>query len=662
MGVVFKATQTALERTVALKAIAPQLAEDTSFRERFQRESHIAASIEHPNVIPVYAAGELDGTLYLIMRWVDGTDLRALRAAEGRLAPERAVGLLRPVASALAAAHRRGLVHRDIKPANVLIARADGVQEEHVYLTDFGIARRTKGDSLTRTGVLVGTIDYLAPERIEGGKGDASSDIYAFGCMLYETLTGHVPFDRPSDLLKMHAHLNDPVPRAGDEVPGVPPSLDAVIAKAMAKSPADRFASAGELESALEHALEEVETVAHQARERALRSERPTETVALPGPDTELATATLVEPPATSVLEPRTSTTVLHERRRSRVVLGVLLAAVIAVVAVGVVLLSSGGGSGHGGTPSPGTAANAAVATQALTPPAHLSGDPSVSAGSPASLTFTPTALTAQAGAAWVAGAGVIARVESGHVQPTRVDGTPNALALDSQGRVWFTDPGSGTASFLGSQRRFSVGADPVGIAITAHAAWVASTGASRVTRIDLDTLGSTPIPLPSPPVVIGEAYGRVFVASQDGSVRILKGNGQPDPIAAPSIPGVVGLAPAFGVWFLSADGTLNRVDPRSSVAVSGPSGQPQYREYRDQGNAGPSAVGPETVNESSASLWALSRTNKTLSEIAAHGPQITHTLAAIKFGAAPEQLAVGDGVVWVSVPSAKVLYPVSTG
>ena len=147
MGVVYRATQLALDRTVAVKAIAPALAQDDAYRERFQRESHLAASIDHPNVIPVYEAGEFDGTLYLIMRWVDGTDLRALVTDEGRLEPERAVRLLRPVASALAAAHRRGLVHRDVKPANVLIARGDGEDDEHVYLTDFGIARRTDSES-----------------------------------------------------------------------------------------------------------------------------------------------------------------------------------------------------------------------------------------------------------------------------------------------------------------------------------------------------------------------------------------------------------------------------------------------------------------------------------------------------------------------------------
>jgi serine/threonine protein kinase len=298
MGVVFAATQLALQRPVALKAIAPELAADEDYRERFQRESHLAASIDHPNVIPVYEAGELDGTLYLMMRWVEGTDLRTLLITSGRVSPGRAITLLRPVASALAAAHRRGLVHRDIKPANVMIARGDEEDDDdHVYLTDFGIARRVGGESLTRTGMFVGTVDYTAPERIIGGRGDAAADIYSLGCVLFETLTGHVPFDRPTDVSKIYAHVNDPIPSVREEVAGVPEQLDAIIAKAMAKRPQDRFGSAGELAAALGRALQELETA-----ERVAAAPPPPPAV----PDPELPTvraddaATRVKPAAPS--------------------------------------------------------------------------------------------------------------------------------------------------------------------------------------------------------------------------------------------------------------------------------------------------------------------------------------------------------------------------
>ena len=246
-GVVWRATQITLDRQVALKAISPELSESQEFRDRFQRESQLAASIDHPNVLPVYEAGEIDGTLYLIMRWVEGSDMRWRLREQGRLAPEHALRLLTPVAAALAAAHRRGLIHRDVKPPNVLISR-----DEHVYLTDFGIARMTTGDETrTQTGALIGTIDYTAPERFEGNHGDEASDIYAFGCMLYETLTGEVPFKRSSDVSKMYAHLKEPPPSVRDAVPAVPECVDEIVRTAMAKRPGERYRSTSALVDAL---------------------------------------------------------------------------------------------------------------------------------------------------------------------------------------------------------------------------------------------------------------------------------------------------------------------------------------------------------------------------------------------------------------------------
>src|SRR3954454_5039521 len=234
MGVVYKATQLALDRTVALKLIAPEVADDEDFRERFKRESRIAASIEHPNVIPVHEAGEVEGRLYIVMRYVDGTDLRELVAREGPLAPERAARIVAQVAEALDAAHARGLVHRDIKPANVLIARRG--ETDHVYLTDFGLTKHSSGESgLTKTGQWVGTLDYVAPEQIEGGAVDARTDVYALGAVLYQALTGRVPFERDTEVSKMWAHISDPPPSAVAKRPELPRALDAVIARAMAK-------------------------------------------------------------------------------------------------------------------------------------------------------------------------------------------------------------------------------------------------------------------------------------------------------------------------------------------------------------------------------------------------------------------------------------------
>ncbi len=273
MGVVYRATQLSLERMVALKAIAPELADDPTFRERFKRESRIAASIEHPNVIPVYEAGEGEGVLYLIMRYVEGTDLRALIDAEGRLSPERGTRIVAQVAAALAAAHRRDLIHRDVKPANVLID-ASG-ERDHAYLTDFGIARNAAATSaLTRTGSVIGTLDYLAPERIEDQRGDGRSDVYALGCVLFEALTGTLPYARDNDAAKMFAHLTAPVPSARALTPGVPEELDSLAMRAMAKDPAERFPTAGEMAQALTDTLPQ-RPVRPDAKPRRRRPPRP---------------------------------------------------------------------------------------------------------------------------------------------------------------------------------------------------------------------------------------------------------------------------------------------------------------------------------------------------------------------------------------------------
>jgi serine/threonine protein kinase len=246
MGVVYRAEQLRLGRRVALKLIAPELAEDPEFRERFERESRIAASIEHPNVIPVHEAGESDGVLFIVMRYVDGTDLRALLRDYGRLEPSRAAELVSQVAAALDAAHAYGLVHRDVKPANVLIALVGG--REHAYLTDFGLTKHLSSQGgMTKTGEVVGTIDYLAPEQIEGRPLDARTDVYALGCVLHQAVTGQVPYVRDSDVAKMYAHLSEPPPSPTGVVAGLPPELDEVIARGMAKNPETRYPSAGDL-------------------------------------------------------------------------------------------------------------------------------------------------------------------------------------------------------------------------------------------------------------------------------------------------------------------------------------------------------------------------------------------------------------------------------
>jgi serine/threonine-protein kinase len=255
MGVVFLATDLALDRPVALKLIAPDAALDPVFRARFEHECRAAASIDHPNAVEVFHAGEEAGVLYVTMRYVDGTDLGALLAAESALDPARAVGLVAQVADALDEAHKRGLVHRDVKPTNVLIAQRGG--GEHAFLTDFGLTKRSEGDSgLTKPGFAMGTADYMSPEQARGADVDGRADTYALGCVLFKSLTGVVPFDRGSDLEKMWAHLNDEPPSLLEARPDLPAALDEVVRRAMAKDRDDRYATSGEFGRAALAAVE----------------------------------------------------------------------------------------------------------------------------------------------------------------------------------------------------------------------------------------------------------------------------------------------------------------------------------------------------------------------------------------------------------------------
>jgi len=232
MAVVFRAVDERLGRTVALKVLAPGLAGDGEFRERFVRESRAAATVDHPHIIPVYGAGEADGILFLAMRYVPGGDLRSVLHQEGPLPPERAAFLLSPVASALDAAHGAGLVHRDVKPANVLVDRSPG-RPDHPYLSDFGLAKGAAGSAgitsaagLTGTGQFLGTADYAAPEQISGGRTYVQTDQYALACVAFTMLTGELPFARDQPMAVLWAHLSAPPPsvtaRRPDLSPGAP--------------------------------------------------------------------------------------------------------------------------------------------------------------------------------------------------------------------------------------------------------------------------------------------------------------------------------------------------------------------------------------------------------------------------------------------------------
>jgi predicted Ser/Thr protein kinase len=394
MGVVYLAEQPELGRKVAIKVIAPALASDPDYLQRFKRESRLAAAIEHPNAIPIYEAGVADeDTPYLVMRYVEGEDLSSLLRREGRLDTKRAAAIVDQIAGALDEAHARGLVHRDVKPANVIVESRRGT--EHAYLTDFGLTREMDASSgVTATGRWVGTIDYASPEQIKGRPVDARCDVYALGCVLFTTLTGRLPFERDEDVAKLYAHVSEPPPRASAVAPDVSRDVDGVITRAMAKDPDFRFPSAGDMgRAALAAATgtpvaEPEHTVATGEAAPATEPAPPPVTPAPTKPATPSAgepestveasaaqpTAPAGEPPAEPAAEPPTAAAAPSQpgrpsraggRRRLAALAAVL--AVGAVVAVAVVALSGGGGGdatsastgGGGGASGGGQSASA---------------------------------------------------------------------------------------------------------------------------------------------------------------------------------------------------------------------------------------------------------------------------------------------------------------
>ncbi|GHH14435.1 serine/threonine-protein kinase [Streptomyces lanatus] len=242
MAVVYRARDLRLDRTVALKLLAPELARNDTFRRRFTHESRTAAAIDHPHIVPVFEAGETDGVLYIAMRYVAGRDLRSLLDRQGPLPPGTALRIAAQVASALDAAHEHGLVHRDVKPGNILVARGtDSDHPEHVYLTDFGLTKKSLSlTGFTTVGQFVGTLDYVSPEQISGKPVDARCDVYGFACVVYECLAGHPPFRRDDDMALLWAHQFDEPPPLTEARPDLAPPVDAVFAQALAKSPDHR--------------------------------------------------------------------------------------------------------------------------------------------------------------------------------------------------------------------------------------------------------------------------------------------------------------------------------------------------------------------------------------------------------------------------------------
>jgi YVTN family beta-propeller protein len=592
MGIVYRATHLVLDHLVALKVISPALASDERFRRRFAEESRIAVSIRHPNVVPIHNAGEEDGLLYVTMDLVDGTDLRGVLRRQGTLDPRHAARIIADVASALDAAHERGLVHRDVKPANILIEAGD----EHVFLTDFGLARQVDANTgVTATGAFVGTLDYVAPEQIRGERVDARADVYALGCVLFELLTGNAPFAARDDkIAKMYAHLEEEPPSLRVLRPDLPGGLDLVLNRALAKDPADRFPSAGDLARAVDAAVEGEVTV---EAERSVGVGP-----AAPGPPEATTTAerglAATAPASTAAAEPAPTTTaepgpgVPRTARRSRLPLVLGAAAAVAVAVVIVIVVSGGGGDSPDRTTPAGS-------TKEASPPVT-----------------SPDATVEQ--------------------KAVTVGRLPVSVVHGQEG-IWATNRLSGTVSLVDGDPakeldQFETGSRPEGIAVGDGAIWVSLTPIDTVVRLDADTGAVTDR------VAVGDAPGGVAFA--DGAIWVA--NSASDTVSKidPSTRTVtrtiaVGDEPygiASGedaVWVTNrADGSVTRVTP--------------FNGHADR----PIAVGtnPKGIAVGAGAVWAANTDDDTVSQI------VNGTVAkTIDVGGSPRGVVFAFGSVWVS-------------
>ena len=546
MSVVYLANDPRLKRKVALKLLAPELAEDERFRERFLRESQLAASLDHPNVVPIYDAGDVDGLLYIAMRHVDGTDLKAQLRHEGPLEPKRALALVSQVGNALDAAHERGLVHRDVKPSNVLLTGRAG--KEHCYLADFGLSTSASDRSaVADPRQIVGTIDYVAPEQIRDDEVDGRADIYSLACLFYECLTGDVPFRRGSDVAVIYAHLEEAAPKASERKPKLTADLDAVLEKGMAKLPDERWATCGLLVGAARSALGDGAAVPVLPRRRrrslsigaavgATAAAAAAAALLLGGGGTSIARAdSLVridpdgalgagglaigaQPTAVTVcggsvwvtslsgkvseVDPKTLTA--HTIQVSGVPSDVAnvgdLAAVVSGPPEHVTMVDAGYGEISGIVRVPRAGASAtAVAFGRDVWIANPSGrrldllDPpytGVSGGVP--LPGTPRLVAAGEGAVWVVGAHMLWKVDPGSrriVASTRLRFAPQAVDAGSGG-VWLVDRAGDAVVRVDPatgdvKTRIRVGHGPAAVAVGPGSVWVANRDDGTVSRID---------------------------------------------------------------------------------------------------------------------------------------------------------------------------------
>jgi sugar lactone lactonase YvrE len=545
MGVVYQAEDTRLGRRVALKLLSSELADDDRFRERFVRESRLAASLDHPNIVPIYAAGEADGQLYVAMRYVDGTDLRALIASEGSIEPARAVALISQIGHALDAAHDRGLVHRDVKAANVLLPAEGG----HAYLTDFGLAKQSmSGSAMTGTGQLVGTVDYLAPEVIEGHPADAAADQYALACLLYECLTGTTPFRRPTEAATLWAHMQEAVPLLPTACADIAPP----IGRALAKSPSDRYPSCAAFLDDVRRRIAQPDTVP-AARPSARRIALGVGVLVAATAAAVLITAYVAgggdavsrraPPPDTLVaVDARTGaqlgTPIPVGRSPSRVVVSGRWVWVSSVAARTLTLVDAQTRRVRrrihlGVTPTdiaPGSSGSVWVAEGLTRQVVQVFPDPD-QAPRPLSLPGCcpgPATVAAGPGVVWVGDAGGVWRIDVDSRTPRRAYARPaaGAATTDADGNAWFTD-GWGSVVYVnrdpGFREQHTQFGEPTGIAWGSNAVWVALPHAGAVTTFDQSGTRGPVISVPGEPTAVAFGEDAVWVAaSRAGTITRL--------------------------------------------------------------------------------------------------------------------------------------------
>src|SRR3954469_17219147 len=601
MGVVYQAQHVHLGRTVALKLLAPELSNNEDFRARFLREARLAAELDHPGIVTVYDAGDVDGVLFLAMRFVRGTDLAALLVQRGPLDATETLSIIEQVAAALDAAHAAGLVHRDVKPANVMI------EGQRCYLTDFGLTKSASSDSiqLTAAGQFLGTVDYVAPEQIESRDVDGRADVYALGCVLFECLTGSRPYPRDSQVAVIYAQLREPPPRACDIRKDLPGAVDAVIAEAMAKKPADRYPTCEALVTAARAALAapaaataEVQAPLPTPARTDPRPEPPTS----PSPDLptspvpaaeRLPTAPLPASLVSAQAPPPSAPAPAPPPRRRSPVPFVAAGLGVAAIAIAAVVLASGGGD-------KGTESTATSTPTAATPAPQSSGNgPEVRA--PIEVGTDPVGIVVRAPFVYVANS-------------TR--NTVTKLSMES-----------------GERKTIPVGTAPFDMASNNHSVWSANSGSNSVSRIPLDSGKAGPeLPVGKQPLYLTAANDFAYVSnSGDDTVTVLDANtgrqvGKPikvgdDPRGITTSPGAVWVADA-------GDGSVTEI-------VDG--------RVKDTVRTGDGAANVAFGNDA---VWVSNEDAGTVSRVDVDSLRVT----SAQVGSEPQEIAVGDDSVWVAV------------